>query len=122
MSYNSSQNSDVTKTKIDDIMNLNKFRVKVNNRMKGSYAETDFDKRTVTINKKRHRTKPLHKKRYAEIADTIRHEKFHIEHPKMTEKVVRKRTGKWIKKASKKQKQKLYSTTTIYKNNSTQYK
>ena len=117
MSYNSSQNEDVTRTRINGVLGpkrRKKFTIKTDNRLKGAYAETDLDRGTIKINRKRHRTKPLHKRRYPEIADTIYHESLHVQHPKMTEREVRKRTHRAMKRMSKKKKAALYSTQHIY--------
>lgn len=72
------------------------------------YGETDTKNKVIKINKKIHKTKPLHKRRYPELADSIYHEREHALHPKMHEKTVYKRTHKAMKTISKKESQKLY--------------
>ncbi len=80
-----------------------------------AYGATDFDKKTITINKKYHKSKWNHKSirknkdGTANITDTIAHELMHKRHPKMWEKTVRKRTRKAMKKMGRKQKKKLLS-------------
>lgn len=73
------------------------------------YGETDLDKKVIKVNKKFHKTNPLHKKQYPELLDTIKHETLHAEHPKMTEKEVYKRTHKAVKTMGNKEKSRLYS-------------
>ncbi len=126
MSYNSSINEDVTRTKINRVVVPGKkrkvFRVRTNNKLKGAYAETDLEKGTITINRRKHKTDPLHKKRYPEMADTKIHEFMHAEHPKMHEKTVRKLTRKKLKRMSKKQKGRIYSKNTVVVNNNYEHK
>ena len=81
-----------------------------------AYGATDFDKKTITINKKYHKSKWNHKPDVrknkngtANITDTIRHELDHRKHPRMTEKGIRKLTRKQMKKMGRKQKKKLLS-------------
>lgn len=83
---------------------------------KGSYGETDFKKKTITINKQYHKSKGNHgpavkknKDGSANILDTITHEELHKTFPNKTEKQIRKLTPKKVKKMSKKIKNKLYS-------------
>ena len=74
------------------------------------FAETETGKnKVIKINKKLHKTHPLHKKQYPELADTIYHEKFHALHPQVTEKETYKKTHKAIKTMGRKEKNKLYS-------------
>lgn len=80
------------------------------------YGETELDKHVMAVNKKWHKSKGNHKPDIkknkdgsANLADTIRHEIFHKQHPKAHEKTVRKMTRKWMKQAGKKKKAKLYS-------------
>ncbi len=81
-----------------------------------AYGATDWDNKTITINKKYHKSKWNHKSDVrknkdgrANITDSILHEFEHKNHPKEHEKTVRKKTRKKFKKLSKKQKQKLLS-------------
>ena len=73
------------------------------------YAETDTHKKVIKVNKKMHKTHPLHKKQYPELADTIYHELHHAKHPEATEKETYKKTHKAIKTMGPKAKKKLYS-------------
>ena len=68
------------------------YKVKVDNKMQ-SFGETDDEKKLVKINKK----KSLKAGGKRELADTIVHEKYHVSHPKATEKVTYKKTKKIIK-------------------------
>lgn len=93
---------------------MTRYKFKSNNKLKGAYGETDFVKRTITINKKRHKGKrhPGVRKNpdgSANLLDTIVHEMMHSKHPRMKEKTVRKKTPRVVKRLSKKQKKKLYS-------------
>jgi predicted SprT family Zn-dependent metalloprotease len=77
---------------------MKKWKREVNNKLKGVYGVTDFQKREIQINKK------LHKKDGESMIDTIVHEEMHMKHPRMKEKTVRKLTPKKVKKMSKKAK------------------
>lgn len=90
-----------------------KWKKVIDNKMRGAYGETDFDKKLIRINKKRHAKGKVHDKRTkknkngsASMIDTIVHEEMHMKHPKMHEKTVRKLTPKVVKRmpASVKQK------------------
>lgn len=90
-----------------------KYRAK---KLKGSYGETDFDKKTITVDKARHKKakKQTFKqrgfsKKDASLINTIVHEKMHQKHPKMHEKTVRRKSRKVVKKLSPKTKKKLYA-------------
>jgi hypothetical protein len=66
-----------------------KYKMGVDNKLKGSYGMTIIEKGktpVVKINVKRHNGNK------AELADTIKHELLHVKHPKMTEKEVYKKT------------------------------
>jgi hypothetical protein len=80
---------------------IKKFKRTVSNSMR-SFGEVDMKKRTVRINKAKHRGSP------GELLDTIVHEKSHIAHPKMKEKNIRKHTARVIHKMSRQNKQKHY--------------
>jgi hypothetical protein len=69
------------------------YRFKKDNKMRGAYGDWDGDKKIVRINKK------LHKNNKKRLANTIIHEKMHINHPKMWEKTVAKKTSRIIKKS-----------------------
>lgn len=79
------------------------------------YGETDYDTKTIKINKTRHKQKNNHPSGFkknkdgtASLVDTVRHEMYHVKYPKATEKQVRKKTAKWMDKATPKMKKKLY--------------
>ena len=83
-------------------------------KLKGSYGQTDFQKKEIAINKQYHKSKGDHKGPVkknkdgsASILDTAVHETMHAKHPNMTEKRVRKLTPKKVKKMSKQAKAKL---------------
>lgn len=69
-----------------------KVPIVINNKMKGDYGATSFDKKNkptkVEINIKRHKGDE------AELASTVKHELMHVKFPNMTEKEVYKRTRK----------------------------
>lgn len=79
------------------------YKRKVDNKMR-SYGDTDYEKKTVRINKSKKKNK-----RPGEVLDTIVHEKMHVQHPKMWEKTVRKKTKKVVKTMGKKIKSKAYA-------------
>lgn len=79
---------------------------------KGIYGETDFEKKTITINKAKHKNIKKDKsivKASRTMIDTMVHEEMHKNHPKMHEKTVRKLTPKKVKRMSKRSKKKLYN-------------
>ncbi len=76
---------------------------KTDNKLKGSYGETDLDNKVVKVNKR------LHKKDGESLLDTIVHERMHLKHPKMHERTVRKLTPKKVKTLSKKARKNLYA-------------
>lgn len=90
-----------------------KYVWKVDNKMKWS-GETDTDKGVVKINKTRSRHKAgktikySGKKYKTSIIDTIVHEKMHVDHPKMHEKTVYKKTPMMVKGLTPQEKAKLY--------------
>lgn len=82
----------------------------------GLYGETDFKKKTVTVNKQYHKSKGDHadgikknKDGSANLLDTMVHEEMHKDHPKMHEKTVRKRTARKVKRLSRQSKNKFYN-------------
>lgn len=115
MSYNSSINEEVTRTRINGVFNSLKkrFRIKRDNSLKGAYGETDYGKKIIRINVKKHKKKRKPKKNYPELADTILHEINHVKYPKKNEKQIKKMTKKKIKRISKKQRSKLYNSKTL---------
>ena len=79
-----------------------------------SYGETDFDTKTIKINKAYHKSKWNHgagirknKDGTANITDSIEHEMEHKRHPRMWEKNIRKKVRKNYKKLGRKGKKKL---------------
>lgn len=88
---------------------LPKWKRKTDNKLRGTYGVTDFAKREIRINKTLHKTRPSHKRRYAELLDTIVHEEMHLAHPKMHEKTVRKLTPKRIKNMTTREKRAAYA-------------
>jgi hypothetical protein len=92
-----------------------KYKRIVDNKMP-YYGETDDEKRTIKVNKKKSKDKPSHIKpvnkhasKYPEVLDTITHEEMHAKHPKMHEKTVRIETRNLMKKMSENKKRKMYS-------------
>lgn len=67
---------------------IKKFKIGVNNKLKGALGQMDPDTNVIEINVKKH------KGDRAELASTIKHEMMHVQHPKMTEKEVYKKTAK----------------------------
>lgn len=65
-----------------------KYKISVNNRLKGFFGQMDPRTNRIEINVKKH------KGDRAELASTIKHEIMHVNHPKMTEKQVYKKTAK----------------------------
>lgn len=99
-------------------MNPKQWKFKTDNKLRGAYGETNFDTKTVLINKKKHKDKKMLKseRRYnrlpdgtESILDTIEHEKGHILKPKATERQVEKSAKTRVKKMSPQQKKKAYA-------------
>ncbi len=65
-----------------------KYKIGVNNKLKGALGQMDPDTNEIEINVKKH------KGDRAELASTIKHELMHVKHPKMTEREVYKKTAK----------------------------
>lgn len=87
-------------------------RIIVDNKLKGAYAESDLDKRTIKVNVKRHFQKGY--KRINPAADghekiysTIAHELLHFKHPNMREMNIRKLEKKTTRRMSSKRKEQL---------------
>lgn len=75
--------------KVKGLLKLkNKYKIGVNNKLKGALGQMDPKTNVIEINVKKH------KGDRAELASTIKHELMHVEHPKMTEKQVYKKTAK----------------------------
>lgn len=64
-----------------------KPKIVINNKMK-AYGQTDTKTGVVEINKKKH------KGDNKQLADTVKHEIYHVNHPQATEKETYKNTGK----------------------------
>ena len=76
---------------------MKKWKYKTNNKLRGTYGQTDFAKKTIEINKKLHRTTKNKRgtgfsKKDITLINTMVHEDLHRKHPRMTEKMVRKLT------------------------------
>lgn len=90
------------------------WKFKKDNKLRGAFGETDFEKKTVRINKKMHKTarktgKYDVPKKDSTLLNTIVHEKLHTQHPKMTEKSVRKLARAMAGRMTPKQKAKHYN-------------
>lgn len=93
------------------------WKFTTNNKLRGAYGETNFNKKTVQINKKKHKNKKALQKerRYntlkdgtESILDTIGHELGHVANPNAGERKIAKRAKKGIKKLSTRAKKKMY--------------
>ncbi len=93
------------------------WKFKVDNKLRGAFGETDFDTKTVTINKKKHKDKKMLVRERVynrlpngteSILDTINHELGHVVNPKASEGIVEKKAKGSVKKLSPRQKKKLY--------------
>lgn len=99
-------------------MNPKRWKFKVDNKLRGAYGQTDFDTKTVLINKKKHKDKKMlaKERKYhrlpdgtESIIDTIEHELGHIRKPKASERQVEKNATKRVAKMSTRAKQKTYA-------------
>lgn len=90
------------------------MHVKIDNKLRGAYAESDLGKGTIRINKKRHfqkgykRVNPT-KDGHENMTSTLAHELLHFTHPKATEKEIRKKEKSTMKRMSPQRKKKLLS-------------
>lgn len=87
----------------------------VNNKLRGSYGQTDYANKTITINKKASKKDPLYKRpvnkgatKYPDVLATMVHEEYHRTHPKATEKQTRKAERRLVASMTPKQKQRMY--------------
>lgn len=92
-----------------------RWKLKVNDHMRGVFGETDEEKRTIKINKKLHAMKGgghliKNANGSEKLIGTIAHEIQHAMHPTMREKTVRKRAKVAVKKMSTPRKRKLYAS------------
>lgn len=84
-------------------------------KVKGGFAETDFGKKTITLDKSKHRrgAKTGHRTPNPDgsesMSTSILHELGHKNHPKMTEKGVENLAKAMNSRMSPKQKKRLYS-------------
>lgn len=89
---------------------------RVDNKLPGAYGETDFQNKTIRVNKKKSKQTPLYKRpvnkgasKYPDVLATMVHEELHAAHPDATEKNVRKMERSKIKRMSPKEKKRTYS-------------
>ena len=73
-------------------MKKKKFKIVVNNKLRGDFGAMNPRTNKVEVNLRAHKKNGKIYK--AELASTIRHELLHVKHPKMTEKEVYKRSAK----------------------------
>lgn len=88
------------------------MRVIVDNKLRGAYAESDLNKGTIRVNKKRHFNKKYKrinptKDGHESLTSTVQHELLHFKHPKATEKEVRKMEKSTMKTMGPKRKKQL---------------
>lgn len=92
-----------------------KWKRKVDNKLRGSYGQTDYVNKTITINKKASKKDPLYKrpvnkgaKKYPDVLATMVHEEYHRAHPKATERTTRKAERKLVASMTPTQKRRMY--------------
>lgn len=99
-------------------MNPKRWKFRVDNKLRGAYGQTDFDTKTVLINKKKHKDKKMlaKERKYhrlpdgtESIIDTIEHELGHVRNPKASEAKVEKAATRRVAKMSPAQKKKTYA-------------
>lgn len=112
MSFNSSMNNDVVKTKLGGARRRKGFKIVKSRKLK-ALGETNFKSHVVTMNTAWHRVgnphRPTKKRKVPEILKTRVHERDHIRHPKKRERTVQKDTNRIVKHMSRKQKKRLYN-------------
>lgn len=97
---------------------LHGFAVRIDNRLRGAFGETDLSKRTIRINKKKHsRTAQVkhltpNKDGSENILTTLVHEGIHAKNPKKKEGPVEKLARAMVSKMSTKTKARYYSKLT----------
>lgn len=85
------------------------MRIIVDNKLRGAYGESDLNKGTIRINKKRHfdpsykRLNPA-KDGHEKLYSTVKHEMLHHQHPDKSETEVRKMEKSTTARMSTKQK------------------
>ena len=82
---------------------MEKYKHIVDNRL-NCYGEIDDVKKVIRINKKKNK-----KAGKGELINTITHEECHLQHPRMSEKGIKKLTIKMVEKMSRKEKKKYYN-------------
>lgn len=87
----------------------------VDNKMRGLYGETDFDKRRIRINKRNSKKKPMYKrpvtkgaKKYPDVLGTIVHEEYHRKHEGATEKTTYRKERQIVRNLTPEQKKRFY--------------
>lgn len=100
-------------------MKSKKWTRVTDNKLRGAYGETDFDNKTIRVNKEKSKKSPLYKRpvtkgarKYPDVLATMVHEEYHKNHPKATEKETIKAERRTVKKMKPAQKKKLYSRYT----------
>ena len=100
------------KSKTKKKASVKKPKIIIDNKLRGAYAESDLDKGTIRINKKRHKEKGYQRINPTKNGDenmtsTLKHELLHFKHPGMSERNIRKLEKKDWKTMSSKEKKKL---------------
>ncbi len=96
-------------------MRKKRWQFKTDNKLRGAFGETDYDKKIVRINKRRHaKNQPVrhltkNKDGSENMLVTALHEINHVKHPKMGERGVEKLARAMKSRMSKKQKNRIYS-------------
>lgn len=90
-------------------------RIVVDNKLRGAYGESDLDKGTIRINKKRHFQKGYKRVNptpdgHENLASTVQHELLHFRHPKAHEKTIRKMEKSTVRRMSPRRKRQLLAT------------
>lgn len=92
----------------------NKVWKRVVGTVKGGFGITDFTKKTITIDKAKHKNIKKYDvpKKDRSLLNTIVHEELHRQNPKLSEKKVIKKTRMKVATMSKKGKSKMYGRYT----------
>lgn len=90
-----------------------KWKVKVDDKMRGAFGETDYTNKVIRINRKRHKSSAPKISPKADghehLGKTIFHEFLHKNHPTWTEEQVRRHEKKDWDKLSPARKKKYYN-------------
>lgn len=104
------------KKSVDRLGQAMKWVYKTDNKMRGDYGETDYEKKVIKVNKKLSKSKPMFKHplgkrkgKYPDVLGTMVHEERHRTHPHESEAQVLKHERKTVGKLTPKQKSRLYS-------------